>query len=135
MKNNKGFTLIELIIAIALINIILPIIFLALTFSFKTFEIQNERTNIISNARITMNYLTREIRKANVVEIDENGNLIIDSAAYKIENRVLFKNNKKIIEGIDELNPMKTDKTVNIEIIIKDGRNNGYKFSSSINVR
>lgn len=134
MKNKEGFTLIELVIVLALIGIVLSMIFSPIIFSFKNFDTQNEKSNTISNARATMDYLTRAIRKADTVEVVD-GNLSIDSKMYKLEDRILFKEAKKVMEGIDELNINKVDKTINIEIVIKNSKGENYKLSSIINIR
>lgn len=134
MKNKRGFTLIELVIVLALLGIVLSMIFSPIIFSFKNFDIQNEKANIISDARATMDYLTRAIRKADTVEVVD-GNLSMDSKMYKLEDRILFKEAKKVMEGIDELNINKVDKTINIEIVIKNSKGENYKLSSIINIR
>ncbi|WP_312651785.1 prepilin-type N-terminal cleavage/methylation domain-containing protein [Proteiniclasticum sp.] len=134
MKNKRGFTLIELVIVLALLGIVLSMIYSPIIFSFKNFDIQNEKANIISDARATMDYLTRAIRKADTVEVVD-GNLSMDSKMYKLEDRVLFKEAKKVMEGIDELNINKVDKTINIEIVIKNSKGENYKLSSIINIR
>lgn len=134
MKSVRGFTLIELVIVLGLIGIVLSMIFSPIIFSYKNFNIQNQRINIISDARTTMDYLTRQIRKSNEVDIINN-NMIIDSSTYKLQDRTLFKDDKKVIEGIDELNITKVDETINIEIIIKDSSGKDYRLSSIINIR
>lgn len=153
MKNEKGFTLIELIIVLALLAIVLTIIFRPITFSLKNFNIQNEKADSISKARETMDYLTRQIRKADIVEVvdgnlivqfvDDN-DLIVDSKIYKLENRIIFEDENKIIEGIDELHisdkkidelHISDEDKIYIEIIIKDNRDRDYKLSSYINLR
>jgi len=134
VKNKRGFTLIELVIVLALLGIVLSMIFSLIIFSFKNFDIQNEKANIISDARATMDYLTRAIRKADTVEVVD-GNLSMDSKMYKLEDRILFKEAKKVMEGIDELNINKVDKTINIEIVIKNSKGENYKLSSIINIR
>jgi len=134
VKNKRGFTLIELVIVLALLGIVLSMIYSPIIFSFKNFDIQNEKANIISDARATMDYLTRAIRKADTVEVVD-GNLSMDSKMYKLEDRVLFKEAKKVMEGIDELNINKVDKTINIEIVIKNSKGENYKLSSIINIR
>ena len=146
MGNNRGITLIELIIVIALIGIVLSIVFSPITFSFRNFNAQNEKTAITSRARAAMDYLTREIRKSDIVEINDNVitvNLDDNENKYKLENKILFKNDKKIIDGIDGLNispdidpDIDPDNiTINIKITIKDSKGKDHTLSSDINIR
>lgn len=140
MTTNKGFTLIELIIIIALLGIVLTFIFVPVTFSFKNFENQNEKANLIANERILMDYLTREIRKANEVVIDEDENiLILDSQEYKLKDGKLFKDEEMIMEGIENLYFTQKDgletKEIEIEIEIKDSRGKLHQLSSIIVLR
>lgn len=135
MNNRKGFTLVELLLILALIGIVLSMVFSSIIFSFKNFDKQNEKTNIISDARSTMDYLTREIRKAAVVEINDGSlnktnNLVIDSKKYKLDNMVLYKDNQKIIEGIDAIFIEQQDKRITIKISIGE-----YELTSDINLR
>ena len=146
MGNNRGITLIELIIVIALIGIVLSIVFSPVTFSFRNFDAQNEKAAITSRARAAMDYLTREIRKSDIVEINDNVitvNLDGNENKYKLENKILFKNDKKIIDGIDGLNispdidpDIDPDNiTINIKITIKDSKGKDHTLSSDINIR
>lgn len=134
MKNERGITLIELVIVLALLGVVVSMMVSPIVFTYNNFNNQNERTNIISNARETMDYLTREIRKSNAVDIVDN-KIIINASVYRLEDRILYKDDKKIIEGIDELNINKTDNAINIEIVIKDSGGKDHILSSTINIR
>lgn len=146
MKTNKGFTLIELTIVIALVGIIVTLLFMPMTFSLKTFQSQNEKANLIADERLLMDYLTREIRKATSVSVDENededgdkGILILDGHEYKFENGRLFKDDEEIAEGIEELSFEEIIegeiKEIRIEIEMKDSRGKPHKLSSTITIR
>lgn len=134
MINKKGFTLIEVVLSLALIGIVITLIISPIIFSYNNFETQYEKSHIISTARTAMDYLTREIRKASTVDVDNN-TIIIDSHVYKLEDRVLLKEDQKVVEGIDGLIVTKNNSTVNIEITIKYSNEKEYKLSSQINIR
>lgn len=134
MKNNKGFTLIELMIVTGLIITVASIVFSPITFSVENFGNQNEKTNIISDLRRTMDYLTREIRKANEIEVIDNG-IKIDSIVYNLENGNLVKDGNVVIEDIDELNINKLGSKIEIKIVIKDSKAKNHSLSSTINIR
>jgi len=134
VRSKQGFTLIELVVVLGLISIVISIIFSPIMFSVKNFGIQKEKSVIISNTRTTLDYLTKEIRRADKIEVEDNI-LNIDLKTYKLENRTLFKDDIKIIEGIDGLNIKKENEKITIEIIINDSKGIEHKFSTVINLR
>ncbi|MGI5852469.1 MAG: PilW family protein, partial [Caldicoprobacterales bacterium] len=75
MKDDRGLTLVELVIVLGLLGVVLAIIFTPMLFSFRNFETQNEKANITSNLRATMDHLTRQIRKADTVEVVDNSTI------------------------------------------------------------
>ena len=78
MKKNKGLTLIELVIVLALIGILSSLLFFPILFSFENFDKQIHTVNEISTARATMELLSKEIRKADLVSVkkkDSNTNI------------------------------------------------------------
>lgn len=138
MKNKKGFTLIELVITLAILGIVLPVIFSPVFFSFKNFDTQNEKTNIISDTRAVMDYLTREIRKSDQVTVDDNKITITigtDLVIYEEDNGDLKKDGKVINEGIGELTIKKSDQKIEIKILARDSKNKEHSLSSIIYIR
>lgn len=134
MRSNKGVTLIELMVVLGMLGVVLSIIFFPLIFSGSSFKSENEKANICTDVRTAMDYLTRQIRKSGEVEIVD-GILRVNGNDYRVENRILFKDVEEIIYGIDELNIEKDDRTITIEIIIKNSKGEDYKLSSIINIR
>lgn len=134
MKNRRGFTLIELVVILGILSIVLSLLFPPVISSFKHFGVQNERTNTISDARTAMDYLTRQIRKSDEIEVSNN-TITMDSVVYRLENRTLLRNDAAVIKGIDDLKINKSGSKIDIEIVIKDSSHNDYKLSSSIFIR
>lgn len=129
--------MVELLVVLGLIGIVLSLILLPIIFSYNSFEIQDERANIVSDARETMDYLTRQIRKTNHVEVVDDNTIIMDSIVYKLDNGIIYKGDTEVIKGIDEL-LIKTDengRTISIEIAIKDSKGQYYRLSSNTNIR
>lgn len=135
MKSNRGFTLIELAIVLGLAGIVLSMIFSPIIFSFQNFGIQNEKANITSNLRATMDHLTRQIRKASEIEVVNDNAIKIDSKVYKIQDRNLVKDDSILIEGVDELIIRKDKNRMEIKVVIRDRKNKEHSLSSTINMR
>jgi prepilin-type N-terminal cleavage/methylation domain-containing protein len=119
-KNQKGFTLVELMVVLALLGIVLGLGYMFLNFGVMSFN-RGERHAIAQQAaRITSVYITNELRFAREIEInpveetmesgyryfylsennsiifhDESGNEIIlaDSAADDMDYSIYFTSN------------------------------------------
>ncbi len=127
--------MIELAIVLGLAGIVLSMIFSPIIFSFQNFGIQNEKANITSNLRATMDHLTRQIRKASEVEVVNDNAIKIDSKVYKIQDRNLVKDDSILIEGVDELIIRKDKNRMEIKVVIRDRKNKEHSLSSTINMR
>ena len=64
MKNNKGFTMIELLIAMAISTMAMAAIYTAYNIQQKSFRQQNMISQMQQNARAAMFMLTRDVRMA-----------------------------------------------------------------------
>ena len=140
MKNNKGMTLIELIVALGMAGAVLLLAGTLLLFGNRNFSRQTDKIDIQSRARYSMDYLTREIRKASDVKVNEEGNIIIvDSSGIeseiKIEDNSLYKNSQKIATGIESLTISQDENEIKITIDIKDKNGEEHKLSSVVYVR
>ena len=135
MKSNRGFSLIELVVVVGLLGIVLTLVFAPIVFSSKSFTVQSEKTSITSDLRYAMDYLTREIRKADVVEVVYNSTINIDSNVYKIDNKNLMKNGEVVIRGIDRLDIQENSGGIKLEIFITDKKGVEHSLSSTVNFR
>ncbi len=140
MENNKGYSLIEVLIVVALIGVILSLIYSLAPKSFKHFELQREKSDIISDMRLAMSYLTKEIRKSDGVEVVngslvEDGSLIIDDINFTLENNAFKKGDKTIVDLIKDIKVNKTESNITIEIITEDKKGKQHSIKSVINIR
>lgn len=135
MKSNRGFSLIELVVVVGLLGIVLTLVFAPIVFSSKSFTVQSEKTSITSDLRYAMDYLTREIRKADVVEVVDNSTINIDSNVYKIDNKNLMKNGEVVIRGIDRLDIQENSGGIKLEIFKTDKKGVEHSLSSTVNFR
>jgi len=136
MKDSKGLTLIELLAVLALSGLVMLLIVSFFLFGSRNFSHQNDQTAVVSNARYSMDYLTRQIRKATELEVNEDGDiLVIDSSEIKLEDHSLYHDNYEIASGIDNFMVSKNGNEVQIEIMIIDSNAQEYKLSSIVNLR
>lgn len=63
-ETNSGFTLIELLIAMALSLVVIGALSSAFLSQFKTFDAQEQVTEMIQNARAAMDMISREVKMA-----------------------------------------------------------------------
>ncbi|WMM26940.1 prepilin-type N-terminal cleavage/methylation domain-containing protein [Tissierella sp. MB52-C2] len=151
MKNNKGLTLIELIITIAIMAIVLQMIYSILFVGNKSFNLGKNKGFIQKDARIVSELITKELRTAKEIRFNEktikeehfsleanNGSLIKktynDSGIENEDKRqTLFTNS---LRGI-EFNPKDTNPNgiINITIEIEEETNkNSETYSINFNI-
>ncbi len=79
MINNKGFTLIELMIAIVISSFIVTAVYAANTTQQRTYHAQEQVAEMQQNLRAAMSFITSEIRMAGY-DPEGSGNFGITSA-------------------------------------------------------
>jgi prepilin-type N-terminal cleavage/methylation domain-containing protein len=102
VKNQKGVTLIELLAAIALLSIVLLLansihLFGQKQMTDQTTEIQNQ-----ANVRLAMDIITKQVRKASTIYVDNYGVLTLDTDIYKLDNNNLTKNNQPLVTNLQK---------------------------------
>lgn len=70
-ENNKGFTLIELILSLSLISLILLTVFNIMHYSIMTSNVSRYKDEILTNGRYGLEYMINEIKSADKI-IDSN---------------------------------------------------------------
>lgn len=134
MKDNKGITLVELLLTLGLISVVLSLGITLFLFGNRNFSRQNQHSAITANARYSMDYLTRQLRKA--TEIEVNGNvLVVDSSEIKLKDNTLYKDSDEIATGIENIIISKNGDEIQIEIVIMDSNSEEYKLSSIVYMR
>ncbi len=146
MKNSKGLSLVELLVVLALLGIILLLVFSPFFFSHNSFGRESEKSNTISDARAAMDYLTREIRKADEIEImdvdeiEEGQEYLLmelegSSYSFQPSEGAIYKDGVKAIQGLERVEISQEGKRIELEISMQDGKDGGYQLSSVINIR
>lgn len=116
MNNEKGVTLIELIVSLAIFSIIISVTLSILLFGSRTFKKQTETTNDLINIRHAIDYLTKEIRKSDSINITDDVLTLNNQDVYKLENNKIMKNNSPIIYNIDLLRMTKSGSKIELSI-------------------
>lgn len=89
-QNKNGFSLIELIIGMSITCIILTSIYILYFASHNHYLLQEAIVDMHNNARITMEFITRELKNA----------LSIDPNSFSSSNIIFYSNNHNNITGI-----------------------------------
>lgn len=84
MNKNKGFTLIEILIALVIIGLILTALFNINLAGFKFLAYNQDRVELQNQARIINNNFERQIRKASDIEINSNNEIVLSGGNIKI---------------------------------------------------
>ncbi|WP_338838030.1 prepilin-type N-terminal cleavage/methylation domain-containing protein [Kurthia gibsonii] len=72
MKNEKGFTLVEVLAVIVILAIVSAILFNLLTSSNKEYKSQVDDTTNLNELSFIMKEMTRDFRKSKIVNIENN---------------------------------------------------------------
>ncbi|MEB7772789.1 type II secretion system protein [Kurthia gibsonii] len=72
MKNEKGFTLVEVLAVIVILAIVSAILFNLLTSSNKEYKSQVDDTTNLNELSFIMKEITRDFRKSKIVDIQNN---------------------------------------------------------------
>lgn len=71
-KDIKGITLVELIIAMTIASIAVAALYSIFSYGLRNFHSQSTSADNQANVRMALNFIGREIRKADKVEINNN---------------------------------------------------------------
>jgi prepilin-type N-terminal cleavage/methylation domain-containing protein len=71
-RKNKGVTLIELLVVLAIIGVVSSLIYSMHLFGIRTFAKGESKSNVQFDARMTLDFITKEVRYASEVQILTN---------------------------------------------------------------
>lgn len=103
--SEKGVTLVELLAALTILSIVMLLASSVHLFAQKQMNSQSKEIQIQSDERLAMSLITKEIRKAQTVEVKNPNELTINGVdIYRLEGTVLKKNNVDYISNIKVFN-------------------------------
>ncbi|MEH7276290.1 PilW family protein [Neobacillus vireti] len=117
-KCEKGVTLVELLAALALISIIVLLASSIHLFGQKQMTVQSKEIQNQSDERLAMNIITKEIRKAQSVEVVAATNqLIINSTdVYTLVGTIIKKNGTTFLSNISKFEARLANKQLKLSI-------------------
>ena len=99
--SEKGVTLVELLAALTILSIVMLLVSSVHLFAQNQMHSQSNDIQIQSDERLAMNLITKEIRRAQTVEVKNPNELTINGVdIYMLEGNVLKKNNVDYISNI-----------------------------------
>ena len=101
MLKNDGFTLVELLISIAIIGLIITALFNINIAGFKFLAFNRDRVELQQQARLISTNLERQIRKANSITVNGNVTLNGNIIFYVQNNRLILDDNGNVTNITD----------------------------------
>ena len=152
LNNDKGFTLVELLLSLAIMSIILLPLTMTVTTGYKTFFREDENIDVMQNGRFAMDKMVRAIREAdpsNIIVTDTNRLRIlsdeIETEYFRDGNWIYEKKGaspkKEIARHINALLITKNNnglgqlKSIDIEIVLSSERLKNYTLKTTVYLR
>ncbi len=136
MTSDKGFTTIELILAIAIAGIIMGAVGTFLNFNLKGFNATKEIIDIQYEAQLAMNQITAIAKESKGIEdiFDQGGNSRIDSPDLLINPSKIIFHQEDPIEGMIEfeIDFDPSTRVLTCTITLPDGSSQSYPMASRI---
>lgn len=145
IKNRKGFTLVELMIVLALLGVVIMMGFSVLSFGYKSFNAQADNIDNQSNVRHAISDISKEIRR-NSADITipggaKSGDVIsgdtikIDGIQYTLKENSLLKNTNELVSGIESFKTSIEVNKITLKITSQAKRGREFTLTSEIYVR
>lgn len=118
--NEKGITLMELILALSLVSIILTLIASFYHFGALSFSNESVRSSNQQNMRLVMNDITKEIRNADAsstITVDqESSTITIGEIVFKLQDNTIMKDSKVLMDNVSQFAVSMNGNSIIIEI-------------------
>lgn len=140
IKDEKGFTLVELLASLALLSIVILLVGSVHLFGQKQFQAQSYSANQANDVAYSLNMLSRELRRAESVKVEEGIYNIDNNSYYKFNSKdhELIKDTEVIAENIIEFNIKLTDNNEGVVVTIETNSfmtNDGKSYQTTIYFR
>lgn len=129
MKNQKGITLISLVIYIVLLFIVASILTIIINhFASNVKYLNNGSKNVSQINKFNMYFLLDAKRNDDIITIENNNITFKDGTTYTYDNNTIYRNKVAICKNISNINFAKkeetdendfTKKIINVKIMVK----------------
>lgn len=106
-KNSSGVTLFEILAGVVILGIVFTLVGHLLSTVQKQYTIQNEQIEQQSNLKLASQYISKDIRKENLVSIPEKNVLVIGESSngirYELKDAMLQRNGITVVSNISKL--------------------------------
>jgi prepilin-type N-terminal cleavage/methylation domain-containing protein len=155
LKNKHGFTLVELVVSLALLGMVIAVLFLMFSFENKNYLDSNKRVVIQSDVRLAIDSVLKESRFSTELKIMDVSTCESEIAAYKPYNYIYVKNGslyqmiynsatssyqqRVVASSISNTNTNPvfskiSDNTLGITLTAQDKEDTSKSFSASSNI-
>jgi len=83
-KHNKGFTLVEILVTLAIVSIVMTVVYVVYTSSIRSYTTQDVAAGVQQSIRVGIEYVAHDIRMAGFAPITGDNFGIEEAAASKI---------------------------------------------------
>lgn len=106
-KNSSGVTLFEILAGVVILGIVFTLVGHLLSTVQKQYTIQNEQIEQQNNLKLASQYISKDIRKENLVSIPEKNVLVIGESSngirYELKDAMLQRNGITVVSNISKL--------------------------------
>ncbi|WP_153721345.1 PilW family protein [Sporosarcina cascadiensis] len=137
LRSQVGVTLVELLAVLVILSSVGILVFSLYFTGQKEYEIQEERTTHQQSIQYVFKYITKEIRRKNNFNVNNDNVLLIGNDKYEKVGNILYKNDEILADNIESflVTPISA-KTVHIEIKSKEKYERNYiKAETTITTR
>lgn len=121
-NNNRGITLLETIIAAALVSVVMLLMYAFFGQGFKLYTMESESADEQMNLRQVLSEITNNARLTDPEAITyTSGVLTIDDDAYMLYEDKIIRNETAIASGISAFNISITNGILSVEVINTSG--------------
>lgn len=121
-KSNRGFTLIEVLLAVTLVAAAALLMYSFFGQGFSLYTLQSESADEQASLRQTMSEITNVVRVTDASKISvSNGVLSIDDKAYRLSGTKILRNGTAIASNISTFTVTRSNELLWIKIVSNKG--------------